>query len=550
VSPHAAPRRPVVRSLAAAGVLAVALGAGLARPTAGLAEGVGYDVSYPQCDGALPAGGAFAIVGVNGGRPFTANPCLAAQLAWAGTDAGLYANTANPGAALSTRWPFGQTAPQACIPLPAPAPDTPACAYDYGWNAAADAYQDAVQAQVALGWLPAGAQTTVEANAWWLDVESANSWSSDPALNVAALQGGVDFLRQAGAASVGLYASANDWRSITGGSTVFAALPGWLAGPGSLADALAACAGPAPPGGVVALVQFPLGGFDGDVSCAAPPVVIGLGAPPPALVAGTPSAPMPLSLSPPPSQPVPVVLSSTSPTGRFAAGPQAPWTPTLTLPVGAGGASFLYEDTTAGSATLSAVGAGLVAATEQVAVVAGAPAAIAVAAGADPLPAGDSERLVARGADALGNAVALTPAWSVAPRGRARLEPQPDGTVVLVALRPGRVTVTARQGAVAGSAVVRLAPPPPARFLRFGVHRAGGSRFVLIMADRPVRVEVEAARSIAGRWRVAARARARLGARHGGRVPLGRLPAGRYVARVVLRTATGRTTVRLSRFAV
>ena len=59
----------------------------LARPSVGVADGVGYDVSYPQCGRPLPAGPAFAIVGVNGGRPFSANPCLAEELAWAGVDA-------------------------------------------------------------------------------------------------------------------------------------------------------------------------------------------------------------------------------------------------------------------------------------------------------------------------------------------------------------------------------------------------------------------------------------------------------------------------------
>src|SRR3954471_18346071 len=40
----------------------------------------GVDVSWPQCELDLPAIGAgFVTVGVNGGRPFTANPCLAQQ---------------------------------------------------------------------------------------------------------------------------------------------------------------------------------------------------------------------------------------------------------------------------------------------------------------------------------------------------------------------------------------------------------------------------------------------------------------------------------------
>ena len=80
---------------------------------------IGYDVSYPQCDDALPANVAFGIVGVNRGIVFSPNPCLGAgnrpsQLAWAGTDAELYANTGNPGPDVSSHWPVGQVEPRVC----------------------------------------------------------------------------------------------------------------------------------------------------------------------------------------------------------------------------------------------------------------------------------------------------------------------------------------------------------------------------------------------------------------------------------------------------
>ena len=110
----------------------------------------GYDISYPQCGGPFPASPAFGIVGVNGGRVFSPNPCLGtgavmAELAWAGgTSVQLYANTGNPGPALSTHWPTGQTSPRACNTATSPGADTADCAYDYGWNGAADSYQAAV----------------------------------------------------------------------------------------------------------------------------------------------------------------------------------------------------------------------------------------------------------------------------------------------------------------------------------------------------------------------------------------------------------------------
>jgi len=40
----------------------------------------GYDVSYPQCPGTrAPQGASFSIVGVNGGKAFTVNPCLSTE---------------------------------------------------------------------------------------------------------------------------------------------------------------------------------------------------------------------------------------------------------------------------------------------------------------------------------------------------------------------------------------------------------------------------------------------------------------------------------------
>ena len=63
----------------------------------------GYDISYPQCGSAYPANPLFGIVGVNDGIVFSVNPCLASQIAWAGSASGqLYANTGNPGPALSS----------------------------------------------------------------------------------------------------------------------------------------------------------------------------------------------------------------------------------------------------------------------------------------------------------------------------------------------------------------------------------------------------------------------------------------------------------------
>ena len=41
----------------------------------------GNDISWPQCGGSYPAGQAFGIVGVNGGRANDQNPCFGSELA-------------------------------------------------------------------------------------------------------------------------------------------------------------------------------------------------------------------------------------------------------------------------------------------------------------------------------------------------------------------------------------------------------------------------------------------------------------------------------------
>jgi hypothetical protein len=223
----------------------------------------GYDISYPQCGGPYPSKPAFGIVGVNRGIVFSANPCLASQITWAGgTQAQLYANTGNPGPALSSHWPVGQSSPRVCA---ATNPDTADCAYDYGWNAAADSYADAAAAWSSLALAGTPAQAT-----WWLDVETSNSWRDDVSLNVAALQGEAASLLARGVAAsrIGFYSTTVQWGQITGASTAFSAYPSWGAGAPNEKVAKNHCIStPGFTGGRLALVQYPFSGFDADLAC-------------------------------------------------------------------------------------------------------------------------------------------------------------------------------------------------------------------------------------------------------------------------------------------
>jgi hypothetical protein len=230
---------------------------------------IGYDISYPQCGGSFPRNVAFGIVGVNRGIVYSANPCLgsgdgASELAWAGQNAELYANTGNPGPDLSSRWPSGQQSPRVCS---ADDPNSANCAYDYGWNAAADSYATAVRAYISLGWAEPGVTRTPVANHWWLDVETANSWRGDDSLNVAALQGGAGYLESVGAASVGFYSAPFMWTDIVGNTTAFAAYPSWVAGASTLQGAQTRCAGDGFTGGGVVLAQYLANGFDANYRC-------------------------------------------------------------------------------------------------------------------------------------------------------------------------------------------------------------------------------------------------------------------------------------------
>src|SRR6478672_1536896 len=91
-------RRPLLRTAAAvAGAVVLAVIVGSVAFAAGR---YGNDISWPQCGGAFPTKAGFGIIGVNGGRPFTQNPCLAAEWQWASTAKGApayYMNLSNPG---------------------------------------------------------------------------------------------------------------------------------------------------------------------------------------------------------------------------------------------------------------------------------------------------------------------------------------------------------------------------------------------------------------------------------------------------------------------
>jgi hypothetical protein len=156
-------------------------------------------------------------------------------------------NTADPGV-LSPHW--GAPGPRSCDSSET---DT-GCAYDYGWNAASEAFS------------AADAQTHAAATvAWWLDIETLNTWLPNTAMNAADVQGMLDFFHGQ-SVTVGIYASSSQWLTIAGSFTID--VPNWVPGAADADQATSWCS-PAHSvtGGPVTLVQYPAGAIDGDVRC-------------------------------------------------------------------------------------------------------------------------------------------------------------------------------------------------------------------------------------------------------------------------------------------
>jgi len=243
------------------------------KPPAPQPASTGYDVSYPQCPSPLPQASLFAVVGVNGGRAYATNPCLAAQYDWAKTSTSttypkvsFYANTGNPGSVLSKAWPVGQTSPRDCA-----GGWTGGCSYDYGWNAAADSFARAVT--VAGG-------DAARAAYWWLDVETGNSWadaSDTPnwaGVNTSNIQGAAAYLANQGVAQIGFYSTGYQWNQITGLTAASSpayfssSYVNWVPGATNLSGAQARCSsGYSFTGGRVQLTQYIANNLDVDYRC-------------------------------------------------------------------------------------------------------------------------------------------------------------------------------------------------------------------------------------------------------------------------------------------
>lgn len=207
---------------------------------------VGYDISYPQCGTTYPVA-AFGIIGVNQGYPFTYyNPCFSSEWTYAQSTASGYASLyINTGYDPSYLKVDSNHSIQACVNqepgLTAVYPGISSAQKGAWAVGCSEAERSVAYASCATN-TPSNCPSTsiVTPAAWWLDVETGNSWCGRPgtrcrdlSLNQYTLQGIVDTLHSSAEnpnnAPVGVYSTPNAWASIVGSHSVKNITADWRA---------------------------------------------------------------------------------------------------------------------------------------------------------------------------------------------------------------------------------------------------------------------------------------------------------------------------------
>ncbi|HEY7178550.1 MAG TPA: hypothetical protein VH305_05195 [Gaiella sp.] len=234
------------------------------------------------------------------------------------------------------------------------------------------------------------------------------------------------------------------------------------------------------------------------------PTTLAFVSPPASVVAGAVSTPISIqpqvaNVAARPQAPLAVTLTTSSPTGSFATSPAGPFTPSLALELPAGAfstAQVYYEDTTAGTPTLTATAAGAVSGTQPLTV----SGAVAVSLQVEPSSAtvvlGGTASFTATAVDAFGNAIpSISAAWTLAPGSTGALTPPTGPTTTYTAA--GRVgtgevvaTVETAAGPLTATAALTVTPPPVVRVaaVRYGVRNRKLSVYVTLVDARGRRV--------------------------------------------------------------
>ena len=181
---------------------------------------------------------------------------------------------------------------------------------------------------------------------------------------------------------------------------------------------------------------------------------------PPTLLAGMASPPLQLAWTAAGTIPVTVTLRSSSPAGAFSTTPAGPWTSTLGLTVTPRvPMAFYYRDARAGTATLTAAAPGTTEAVQQLTVVAGPAARVAVAPAAREVRARGVVTFTAAATDSFGNPASAPVTWTVTPANLGTLRARGAAVTVTAGRTLGTGTVTATAGGgVAGTASLAVRP--------------------------------------------------------------------------------------------
>ena len=248
--------KSVVGSVLGIGIL-LAMSTGAAASFDPYTSGTaGYDFSYPQCGRVAPSA-AFGVVGVNAGYPFTYyNNCLATQFAGA-------ARTGNAALYINTGYDPTYTEVDGRHMTPDCATKAQAIAGTPDQQAAWGVGCSEVQRDIAY----ATSQSASAPSAWWLDVETANSWSStDLSLNRYTITGVIETLRAQTSVPVGVYSTLSQWAAVTGGFPAPVDADWVATGQRNLKRARAQCGSAGFTGAPVWLVQY-VTTIDNDYVC-------------------------------------------------------------------------------------------------------------------------------------------------------------------------------------------------------------------------------------------------------------------------------------------
>ena len=283
------------------------------------------------------------------------------------------------------------------------------------------------------------------------------------------------------------------------------------------------------------------------------PTTLGFASPPQTVGAGVVSGPIGLQVqvarvAARPIAPVVATVTSSSPTGTFATSAAGPFAPTVTVELPAATfstAQVYYQDTTAGIATLSASGAGVVTGSQPFTVSGAPPVSLRVDPPTSTVLAGGTVTLRAVGVDRFGNATPAAVAWTIEPQSRGTVSPASGSTASFVASSvPGTgvvtATLTTSAASVTATASLTVRPPPAVRVsaIRYGIARGRLLVFTTVVDTRGSRVRnASVTVHLSRNGKVVARASGRT---TDGRMTFSRaLEQGAYRARVTRVVAPG-----------